>query len=101
MPITKKYLKSRPICRVGFTFDGEEAQTAANVSLAGDFNDWDVTATPMTKNKKGFECSMDLSAGREYRFRYVIDGQDWYNDPQADSYEYSGIGDSMNSVITV
>lgn len=101
MPIAKKYHKSKPVCRVDFKFDGEEAQSASSVSLAGDFNDWNVTAAPMTRNKNGFECSMDLSAGRQYRFRYVVDGQDWHNDPQADSYEYSGIGDSMNSVISV
>ncbi len=101
MPITKKYHKSKPVCRVDFTFDGEEAQAASSVSLAGDFNDWNVTAAPMKKNKNGFEYSLNLSAGRQYRFRYVVDGQDWHNDSQADSYEYSGIGESMNSVISV
>jgi 1,4-alpha-glucan branching enzyme len=101
MPVTKKYLKSKPVCRVGFKFEGDEAQAAGSVCLAGDFNGWSVNATPMSRNGTGFECSMDLSAGRQYRFRYVIDGRTWHNDPQADNYEYSGIGDCMNSVISL
>ncbi|UTF51712.1 isoamylase early set domain-containing protein [Desulfomicrobium sp. ZS1] len=99
MPITKKYHKSKQVCRVGFKFDGDEAQTANSVCLAGDFNDWDINATPMNRNKTGFECSMDLSSGQQYRFRYVIDGKVWCNDSHADDYEYSGIGESMNSVL--
>lgn len=102
MSISKKYLKSKPdVCRVGFKFDGDGALNAHRVCLAGDFNNWDIEATPMAKNKHGFECSMDLSAGRQYQFRYVIDGQTWCNDPQADSFEYCGMGDSMNSVISI
>lgn len=101
MPISKKYLKSKQVCRVGFKFDGDEAQAASSVCLAGDFNDWNIKATPMNKNKNCFECSLELSTGQEYRFRYVVDGETWHNEPEADGYEYSGIGDSMNSVISL
>lgn len=102
MSISKKYSKSQPaICKVAFKLDGEEAAKAKSVSLAGDFNNWSIDATPMKKNTNSFECSMDLATGHQYRFRYVIDGQIWCNDPQADCFEYSGIGDSTNSVISV
>jgi 1,4-alpha-glucan branching enzyme len=102
MAITKKYLKSKnDVCRVRFELSGEDAQCASQVCVAGDFNDWNMDAAPMTKRKDAYVYVVDLPAGRDYRFRYVIDGQTWHNDSKADRYENSGVGDSLNSVITV
>ena len=101
MPIIKKYHKSKPTCRVAFKFEGDEAKTANTVCVAGDFNDWNVTAMPMNRNKNGFECSINLYSGQKYMYRYVVDGQKLYNDSHADDYEYSGIGDIMNSVLSL
>ncbi|MBF0481974.1 MAG: isoamylase early set domain-containing protein [Desulfovibrionaceae bacterium] len=102
MAITKKYLKSKPeVCRVRFEFDGEEVACAGRVCVAGDFNGWDACAAPMTKKKNCFTYTVDLPAGQQYRFRYVVDGQTWHNDAQADLFENSGLGDSLNSVIAV
>jgi hypothetical protein len=41
----------------------------------------------------GFTVTLDLEAGRAYRFRYLLDGERWENDWTADDYvpnEYGG-----------
>jgi 1,4-alpha-glucan branching enzyme len=102
MAIIKKYLKSKPdICRVQFVLNGEDAKCASQVCVAGDFNDWDTQAAPMNRKKDCFVYTVDLLAGQQYRFRYVINGNTWHNDAQADHFENSGLGDSLNSVIAV
>jgi hypothetical protein len=45
--------------------------------------------------------TIDLATGKEYRYRYLIDGVQWENDWQADRYEPSPYLDSDNSVVTV
>jgi len=86
---------------VRFELNGEEAKCACQVCVAGDFNGWDISAAPMTRKKDTFVYTVDLPAGQHYRFRYVVDGNIWHNDAQADHYENSGLGDSLNSVIAV
>ena len=45
MSVKKKFLKSKPICKVSFRLPKEEAGGAETVHLVGDFNDWDSSAT--------------------------------------------------------
>ena len=40
----------------------------------------------------GFSVTVDLDAGRAYRFRYLLDGQRWDNDWAADAYEPNDFG---------
>jgi 1,4-alpha-glucan branching enzyme len=83
---------------VTFRLDaGDWAQTA---SLAGDFNDWSPDATPMTRNGDQFEVTVPLPAGREYRYRFVLDGHHWDSDPAADGYVPNEFGseDSVRRV---
>ena len=65
--------------KIEFTLYAPEAQ---RVTLAGDFNDWDVNALPMKKDSKGtWGASVALPPGRvEYRF--WVDGV-WHDDPNA------------------
>ena len=74
----------------------------AGVHLVGEFNDWDVAAAPMRHQTDGsFSATLDLPAGREYQFRYLIDGEVWISDPEADKYAFSPFGDCENSVVMV
>ena len=85
--ITKKYLKTRPECRITFTLPKEAAPDAKFVSVVGDFNNWSITETPLKKLKNGdFKATMTLPCDREYRFRYLIDADHWENDWCADKY---------------
>jgi hypothetical protein len=82
----KEYLESGE-CKVTFRLPQEVAQDAQNVTLVGDFNDWNTTTTPMTRLKDGsFEITLTLTPVRAYKFRYLIDGHRWENDSYADNY---------------
>jgi len=97
----KKFLKTRPICKVTFTLPGEAAPKAETVCVMGEFNDWSRDATPMKRQKNGgFSVSLDLETGRSYRFRYLIDGRKFENDWAADRYEPNPYG-GEDSVVEV
>jgi len=102
MSLKKKSLKSKPVAKVTFTLSKKQANGAGKVHLVGEFNDWAVDSTPMHRQKDGsFAATLDLLVGREYQFRYLIDGEIWISDPEADKYAFSPFGDCENSVVTV
>ena len=73
MSIKKKYLKSRPVCKVTFRISEEIGKSAATAHVVGEFNDWNLLSTPMKKLKKGaFTTTLDLEKGKEYQFRYPL-----------------------------
>ncbi len=98
--MTKGYLKTKKgVCKVTFELPKEVgAQTA---SVAGDFNGWDVDATPMKRKRDGaFSAAINLEAGKEYRFRYWLDGSRWENDWHADAYVPNSFGTEDSVVRT-
>jgi 1,4-alpha-glucan branching enzyme len=102
MSLTKRCLKTRPVTKVTFRLPAAASNNARQVHIVGDFNDWDHRATPMEKLKSGdFKVTLDLESGREYQFRYLIDGEIWENDWDADRYQPSGISTAENSVVVV
>lgn len=83
--LKKEYFKTKPTCKV--TFALPETIQAEKVYLVGDFNEWSEKQTPMRKQKnKGFAVTLELEKGREYQFRYLVNGAEWHNDWQADKY---------------
>jgi hypothetical protein len=77
------------------------APTARNVSLVGDFNGWDATATPMrrTDGRATWSVSVPLAVGRHV-YAFVVDGNDWVADPQAPLSPEQWYG-QRNSVVVV
>jgi 1,4-alpha-glucan branching enzyme len=101
MSIERKKLKSKPICKVKFSLSGESYNNAETMCVSGEFNDWSPDSTPMKKSKVGvWSVTVDLETGKEYQFRYLINNQNWENDPDADKSVPSGHG-SVNSVIVL
>lgn len=97
--IKKKYIESRNICEVIFRLPSEASLGARKVTVVGDFNNWEREATPLTKQENGdFIIALELDAGKEYRFRYLIDGRRWENDWHADKYVKSPY-DAEDSVV--
>jgi 1,4-alpha-glucan branching enzyme len=96
--MTKTYPKTkRGTCKV--TFEVPPGAAAKDAVLVGDFNNWDPNATPMKRKRDGsFSIALTLEAGREYRFRYLLDGERWENDPQPDRFEPNVFG-TQNSVV--
>ena len=96
----KQYLRNRPSCRVTFSLCKEAVPDAGKVTVVGDFNGWDENATPLKKQKDGgFSVTLELECGREYRFRYLIDGQRWENDWNADRYSANPFGNEDSVVM--
>ena len=95
--LKKQFLKSKPEVKV--TFSLPAAVQGETVFLVGDFNSWNESETPMKKQKDGsFSVTLNLAKGKEYQFRYLVNGTEWHNDWEADKYvpnPYSG----DNSVI--
>jgi len=86
--ISKTYLESDSSCRVTFRLPKDAVGSADKVTIVGDFNNWDAAATLMKRLKDGtYEITLELPAGREYRFRYIIDDHHWENDWRADAYK--------------
>ncbi len=100
MSIKKQFLKSRPECKVKFRVTKDRAAGAEAVHLVGDFNDWDTSATPMRALKSGdFTASLDLDLDQAYAFRYLVDGETWLNDEDADRSEETPFPGVTNSVV--
>ncbi|HUO76457.1 MAG TPA: isoamylase early set domain-containing protein [Thermodesulfovibrionales bacterium] len=98
--IKKHYLTSNVSCWLTFRLPKEAVGLAKKVAIVGDFNKWDKEASPMKKLRSGdFEITLELSTGREYRFRYLMDGHRWENDWCADRYERNPYGGDDSVVI--
>ena len=73
--------------------------TAANISIAGTFNDWRPGATPMVPVGDGrWFKELVLKPGL-YEYRLVVDGR-WMPDPHAKAMAPNPFG-GMNSVLHV
>lgn len=94
--LTKKFIKSRQTCQVTFILPEEVA--AKQASVVGEFNGWDATKNPMSKVKGVWKATLELEQNREYQYRYLVNGQEWLNDSQADKYVPNNI-DGENCVV--
>ena len=95
----KEYTKTGRSCRV--TFDLPAEVNAQSACLCGEFNDWDQSSHPMKRAKDGsFSLTISLKPGRQYRYRYLLDGERWENDWAADSYAPNALG-SEDSVVNI
>ncbi len=103
MAIKKQYLKTKPECKVTFEIPKEIAEKFQKASLVGDFNNWDPNATPMKRRRKdnAFYVTMNLLKDAEYQFRYLLDGETWINDEDADKHVATYYPDAENSVISL
>jgi 1,4-alpha-glucan branching enzyme len=100
MTIKKQFLKSRPECKVQFRLSSDLAVDAERVYLVGDFNGWDTEATPLDRLKSGdFTTTLYLDLDRAHQFRYLVDGECWLNDQEADRLAPTPYPGVQNSVI--
>ncbi|ABD80941.1 isoamylase early set domain-containing protein [Saccharophagus degradans] len=102
MSVEKKYLKSKPVCKVKFVLPEELAEQSKQAYLAGEFNGWKFEDAKLRKQKNGaYATTLDLETGNEYQYKFVLDGERWENDYTADKYAPSGLGAIENSVVVV
>jgi len=102
MAFKKQYLKSKAVCKVTFKLSKNQAHAADSARLVGDFNEWDMTTSPMKKLKNGdFTTTINLAKDSQYQFRYLLDDKIWENDWEADAYVPSPVSIADNSVVQV
>lgn len=99
--LKKSFSKTKPVCKVTFSLPVEAATNAKDVRLLGDFNDWSwEKGFKMKASKAEFATEVELEAGKEYQFRYLIDNHVWENDWAADNYVAAPFG-TYNSVVSL
>jgi hypothetical protein len=73
---------------------------ARTVDVAGDFNGWDPSRTPLEQAANGaWTVTIPLEPGR-YEYMFVVDGTRWVGDPFAVEETDDGFG-SQNAVLDV
>lgn len=92
--LKKRRFAKENVVKVTFTLPPEAARDSARI--VGEFNQWE--GTPLDRQKDGsWRTTVALDPGREYEFRYLLDGR-WVNEPMADRYASNPYGED-NSVI--
>jgi hypothetical protein len=73
--------------------------SAKSVAVVGDFNDWNVSATPLMREAGDgvWWVTLPLSPGR-YRYAFVVDGTEWRGDPNAPAEDEFGRPSSVVSI---
>jgi 1,4-alpha-glucan branching enzyme len=98
MSLKKQFIKTKPVCKVTFTVEAKEANTA---SVVGDFNNWNPSQGELSKLKNGtFKGVFDLAKEASYEFKYLIDGA-YVNEVEADSFIWNEFAGTENGVLTV
>ncbi len=81
---------------VEFTITAPDAHI---VRLAGEFNNWSPTATPMHKRPNGtWAATAQLAAGH-YQYKFIVDGK-WIPDPENPTQQDDTYG-GKNSVVVI
>ncbi len=105
MPVTKKFLKTKPEVQVTFEVTKEAANEAEQVYLLGEFAGWEPVELKKLKNGI-FKTTLNLPTNEkesyQYRFRLVHpDGSESFdNDWDAESYCSNPFG-GENSIVSV
>ena len=103
MPIKKEYSQNNDECKVTFILPKEIADSFTQISVVGDFNQWDQNINQFCKNEADGTCTATviLEPQKSYQFKYLADGIHWFNDSDADGEIESYFKGSKNSVIVI
>ena len=82
------------------SFYTEAMPEADTVHLVGSFNGWDINEHPMRRLKDGrFMAGRVFPPDTIHEYRYLVDGDSWLNDWDAEGYAPNPHG-SDNCVVT-
>ncbi len=87
---------------VRVTFRVSNQVWADHIALVGEFNDWRLYhhLLQQTYGDSDWHITLDLEAGRSYRFRYLVDGSEWMADNRADGHVFNSHGGVDCVVVT-
>jgi predicted flap endonuclease-1-like 5' DNA nuclease len=100
----KEQVKNKAAFNVTFNYNVVPENPVQSVVVLGDFNEWShENAYVLKQNKKGdFEGKFTIPAGRNYHFRYLVNGERWANEKDADGWESSPLHPHIdNSVLSL
>lgn len=98
----KQFLKSKPVCKVTFKAPSELVENAEKVQVVGSYNDWDTTTGELKALKSGdFSGILNLPAGESIEYKFLVDGDKWLTDPEAESAVTNEFGEQNSVVSTV
>lgn len=97
---TKKATAAKSTTKVTFSLPKEAVTVAKTVAVVGEFNNWDIqNGVELKKQKDGsFKTTLELEAGKEYQYRFIINGEVWANAWDAPKYVPTEFG-VENSVV--
>ena len=76
-----------------------DAPFAKHITVAGEFNGWEMTTLEMTKGSDNiWRLTLDLKPGA-YQYKFLVDGQ-WVNDPSNSHTVPTQFG-SLNNLLEV
>ena len=102
MSIKKQFLKSKDKYKVTWAIDKKVVKGAESITLAGDFNDWSHSENTFKKLKSGnFTLTLELAKGTNYQFRYLVDGNNWMNETDADAFVDNSLSNEQNCVLSL
>jgi len=93
---SRRALQEAPV-KVQFVLD---ARAARSVSVVGDFNAWDGTAAPLSRDSVSglWSALVDVTPGRHV-YAFVVDGGKWTLDPRAPRTKDSDYGTEQSVMI--
>jgi predicted flap endonuclease-1-like 5' DNA nuclease len=100
----KELVKNQAAYQVTFNYNVVPEHPIDSVIVLGDFNEWSLEdGYELKPNKSGnFEGKFKIPAGRDYHFRYFVNGNRWANEKDADGFETSPLHPNIdNSVLSL
>jgi 1,4-alpha-glucan branching enzyme len=98
MPLIKNYEANDGTCQVTFVFS--DFGDARSVHLVAEFNGWDRESLRMKKVGGDWTVTVALEPDSTYQYRYLVNGNEWYNDDEADDYVAHPYGGENSMVVT-
>ena len=96
----KQISKTTKKATVTFSISAELLNGAKKASVAGEFNGWNPEANPFRMCKGVGSAKVELEKGKEYQYKFVINGEKWVHDPEADKQVGNEFGET-NSVVVL
>ena len=95
--IKKRFFKTKEECEVTFEYEDEQA---SNVMVVLETNDWQ--PVEMNQLKSGpFKTRLRLPVDKKIQYLYLVDGENWVPDAEADGQVVNEYGGYNSLVLTM
>jgi hypothetical protein len=95
--VQKTYFKTKDYCKVKFSLNLDNIETAEVLGLNGDWEN----SVVLSKKKDGtFSAEVSLPKDSQHEFKYRVNSSEWINEPEADAQAPNEYGGS-NSVLVL